>query len=402
MNNYAAGFDRRVAATVARAAAKSPAFAARLKAAHLTANNLKTTADLSRLPVLRKDDVIELQRQNPPFGGLLMVEPGALRRIYQSPGPINEPEPNIDDYWRWKPALTALGVQPGDLVLNAFTYHLTPAGAMIEEAVHAIGAAVIPGGVGNKDTQIAMLAQFPVTTYVGTPSYLKALLEKAQTLGYDPRNFALRRAFVTAEPLPPSLRQVLQDYGLTVRQAYGTAETGLLGYECEAEDGWHVPDDALVQVCDPQSGQPLPPGQTGEVVVTLFNEYYALIRFGTGDLSTWHSEPCSCGRSTPRLVGWQGRSGEAVKVRGMFLHPRQAAALMAHYPAVQRYQFVITRDDHVDMLTCRVMLTPDAPDMTRTLTDAVREGLKFRAAIEIVDQIADNAPTLVDERDWNQ
>src|SRR5262249_28336479 len=157
---------------------------------------------------------------------------------------------------------------------------------------------------------------------------------KASALGYDAHTFALRRAFVTAEPLPPTLRKHLQSYGLTVRQGYGTAEAGNLGYECEVENGWHVPPELLVQVCDVKTGEPLPPGETGEVVVTLFNEVYALIRFGTGDLSAWHVLPCECGRQSPRLVGWKGRIGDAVKVRGMFLYPQQAANVLARFPEV--------------------------------------------------------------------
>jgi phenylacetate-CoA ligase len=402
VDNYIKHFDHFIAQTVAKAAERAPAFAARLDAVGLMPKDFNSVADLTRLPVLRKDNLIDLQRTNPPFGGLLMVEPGTLRRIYRSPGPINEPEGNVPDYWRWKSAFEALGVQPGEIILNAFAYHLTPAGAMMEEGARAIGAALIPGGVGNQEAQIALLTQLPVMTYIGLPSYLHALLKMAEELGHDPHKFALRRAFVTAEPLPSSLRKALQDYGLTVRQGYGTAEVGNLGYECEAENGWHVPEDALVQVCDLSTGEPLPPGQTGEVVVTLFNDTYSLIRFGVGDLSAWHTEPCVCGRWTPRLVGWQGRVGDAVKVRGMFLHPSQATALMARFAAVRRFQFAITRENHRDDLTCRVMVVPGAAIEREVLEQAIRDGLRLHADIELVEDISDGAPILIDKRDWNQ
>src|SRR5579859_44213 len=399
MENYFNQFDDKVSEMVTYASQKSPAFAARLRSAGLKTRDFANVADLSKLPVLRKDDVSQLQRENPPFGGLLMVDPGTLRRVYQSPGPINEPEPDVEDYWRWKPALEALGVQRGDVVFNALSYHLTPGGAMIDAAARAIGAVVIPGGVGNLGNQLEAICQFSADTYLGTPSYLKALLDKAQELGF---NVPLRRAFVSAEPLPPSLRELLESHGLSVRQGYGTAETGNLGYECEAVDGWHVPGDALVQVCDPENGESVDPGVIGEVIVTLFNPYYALIRFGTGDLSSWMSEPCACGRSTPRLAGWQGRIGDGIKVRGMFLHPRQITALMARYPEIERYQFVVTRHDHADFLRCRVMITPGMSDPTIMLERAIPNNLKFKATIELVQEIADGAPVLLDERDWSR
>jgi len=235
--------------------------------------------------------------------------------------------------------------------------------------------------------------------YIGLPSYLKALLDKADALGLPLR---LEKAFVTAEPLPPSLRTELNAHGLTVRQGYGTAECGNLGYECEAQDGWHVPEDALIQVCDINTGQPLPPGETGEIVVTLFNPAYALVRFGTGDLSAWHPEPCSCGRATPRLMGWQGRVGDAVKVRGMFLHPRQLRDLMSRYPEVARWQAVITRREHKDYLTLRVQPVSDADTTTlpERLAQHAREAIKFRLQVEIVSEIPPDAPSIEDARTW--
>ncbi len=383
---------------IAHLAAHAPAFARRLKDAGLSPADIRSEADLSRLPVLRKDDLLDLQAQEPPFGGLLAVDIGALKRVFQSPGPIYEPEADRADYWRWASALEAAGFRAGDVVLNAFGYHLTPAGAMFEEGLRAVGCTVLPGGVGNQEQQVRAMHALGVNGYVGLPSYLKALLDKADQLGLP---LKVEKAFVTAEPLPPSLRAELQSRGVaTVRQGYGTAECGNLGYECEAEDGWHIPDDVIVQICDLNSGQPVPPGEVGEVVVTVLHEEYALVRFGTGDLSALNTAPCPCGRPSPRLVGWLGRVGDAVKVRGMFLHPRQLRDLMARFPEVARWQAVITRTAHKDYLTLEVV-APDAPaDLEERLAAAARDALKFRLQVRRVADLPADAKPIHDTRTW--
>ncbi len=370
---------------VAHLAENAPGFAARIKAAGLTLDDLRNPKALDALPVVRKDDLVESQAANPPFGGFLACAPGELKRIFQSPGPIYDPESRVADYWRWAPALRAAGFQPGEVVLNAFGYHLTPAGAMFEEGLWAVGCTVIPGGVGNQESQVRILHDLDVTGYTGLPSYLKALLDKANELGLS---LKLNKAFVTAEPLPPSLRAALNEQGVTVRQGYGTAECGNLGYECEVQDGWHLPEDALVQVCDLTSGEPLPPGESGEIVVTLFTRDYALVRFGTGDLSALNDEACACGRTTPRLMGWQGRVGDAVKVRGMFLHPRQLSGVMARFPEVKRWQAVITRQEHKDYLTLQVVLEHgvDPTALGERLTQTAREIIKFNIAVVTVSE----------------
>ncbi|HEY5668736.1 MAG TPA: AMP-binding protein [Anaerolineales bacterium] len=370
---------------VAHLAENAPGFAARIKAAGLTLDDLRNPKALDALPVVRKDDLVESQAANPPFGGFLACAPGELKRIFQSPGPIYDPESRVADYWRWAPALRAAGFQPGEVVLNAFGYHLTPAGAMFEEGLWAVGCTVIPGGEGNQESQVRILHDLDVTGYTGLPSYLKAWLDKANELGLS---LKLNKAFVTAEPLPPSLRAALNEQGVTVRQGYGTAECGNLGYECEVQDGWHLPEDALVQVCDLTSGEPLPPGESGEIVVTLFTRDYALVRFGTGDLSALNDEACACGRTTPRLMGWQGRVGDAVKVRGMFLHPRQLSGVMARFPEVKRWQAVITRQEHKDYLTLQVVLEHgvDPTSLNERLTQTARETIKFNIAVVTVSE----------------
>ena len=391
---------------IRRAYRSAPGFRARMEAAGLRPRDLQTPGDLFRLPVLRKDDLLQHQQADPPFGGMLTGPMERLRRIFQSPGPLYEPEPAVPDPWRWAPALRVAGFEGGDRVLIAFSYHLTPAGAMFEEALKVIGCLAVPGGIGQQDLQLQALRALGITAYIGLPSYLYNLLERAQGAGWDPqRDLALRKAFVTAEPLPPSLRQDLQRFGLVVRQGYGTAECGCLGYECEHEAGLHVPEDAYIEICDPQTGEPVPLGEVGEVVVTLAHPVYALIRFGTGDLSRWLEEPCPCGRPTPRLAGILGRAGEAVKVRGMFLHPRQMEAIFARFPEVVAYQALIDRQAHVDTLIFRVVLREglaDVETIRHRLREAIREGLRFQADVIPVspEDLPPGSPRLLDLRRW--
>lgn len=383
-------------------ASNAPGFARRLKEANLNPNAIQTPDDLNALPVIRKDNLVELQAAEPPFGGFLACDPGNLKRIFQSPGPIYDPESRMQDYWRWKSAMQATGFEPGDVVLNCFGYHLTPAGAMFEEGLWAAGCAVIPGGIGNQEQQVHVLHDLKVVGYVGLPSYLKALVEKAGELGLE---LYVRKAFFTAEPLPPSLRAWLNEHGVTVaRQGYGTAECGNLGYECQEENGWHLPEDAIIQICDINSGQPLPPGETGEIVVTLLNNDYALVRFGTGDLSSLNNDACPCGRVSARLMGWQGRIGDAVKVRGMFLHPRQVANFMSRFPEVARWQAVVTRKEHKDFLALHVVTNPgtDETHLTATLAQAARDAIKFQLEVKSIPEanLPPDSPLIRDERKW--
>ncbi len=382
-------------------AANAPRFAARLAQSGLSADDLRAPADLNRLPIMRKDDLIELQAAEPPFGGLLACDPSELAYLFQSPGPIYEPGPKRADAWRWAEALTAAGFSAGDRVINAFGYHLTPAGIMFDHGLRAIGCAVIPGGVGNQEQQIDVMHALAVSGYIGLPSYLKALLEKAAERGIE---LALERAFVAAEPLPPSLRDFIESRGIEVRQGYGTAECGNLGYECACKNGWLVPDGVILDICDLTTGQPVPHGETGEVVVTVLKPEYALVRFGVGDLSSLEVASCPCGIASPRLQGWQGRAGDAVKVRGMFLHPRQLAGLLALFPEIARGQAEITRSDHKDALALRVVAQPDGDIATlpERLAAAARERIKLRAEVEIVsaEALPEGEPLIVDQREW--
>jgi phenylacetate-CoA ligase len=397
---YASSFDERVARLIPHAAAHVEAFAGRLERAGLAAADLSDAASLDRLPVLTKDDLLDLQAARPPFGGLLAARTKP-RRIFQSPGPLYEADDGGADPWRFAPALQAAGFGADDVVLNAFGYHLSPAGAMFEEAALALGATVVPGGIGSLDLQVRACRDLAITAYIGLPSYLKALLEKADELGLEPRASPLAKAFVTAEPLPPSLRTRLEQR-VTVRQGYGTAECGCLGFECDARDGLHVPESALVQVCDLTTGQALWDDGEGEVVVTLFSEDYPLVRFGTGDLSAFLTEPCSCGRESPRLAGWLGRVGEAVKVRGLFLHPRQARAALADVSGLAGFRLVVERADDRDVLRCEVKPAPekDAEALVASVRERIRSGLRFQADVSVVPDLDPAGPVIADLRTW--
>jgi phenylacetate-CoA ligase len=397
---YAGSFDERIASILAPAAERVPSFGERLRATGIEPRELANVDVLDRIPVLTKDDLIDVQGAAPPFGGLLASDAN-IRRIFQSPGPLYEPEPDEPDPWRWRVALDAAGFGPRDLVLNAAGYHLTPLGAMFEEAARALGGTVVPGGVGNLDLQVRACVDLGVSAYVGLPSYLNALIAKADELGVG-EAVRIERAFVTAEPLPPSLRTALEERVGTVRQGYGTAEAGNLGYECEQKSGFHVPDDALVEVCDLETGRGLWNGEEGQVVATLFRSDYPLVRLGTGDLSAFVLEPCECGRAAPRIAGWLGRVGEAVKVRGMFLHPRQVRRVMAETAGVAAYRFVIDRQEHRDVLRCEIEPAADAdePELVRTVTEHIRSALRFNAEVTLVRSLDPDEPILVDARTW--
>jgi phenylacetate-CoA ligase len=401
IEEYRAAFDERIFDVLRPAARAVPALGARLAEAGLQPDDLVDVAALDRLAVQSKDDLIDLQAKDPPFGGYLA--PGTkIRRIFQSPGPIYEPEPAVDDHWRAAPALEAAGFGSGDIVLNCFGYHLTPAGVMFEEGARVLGCTVIPAGVGNFDLAVRAARDLAATAYIGLPSYLKALLEKAEEQDGPPLRF--ERAIVTAEPLPPSLRSWLEERVPIVRQLYGTAESGGLGFECEAVSGLHVPDDALVEVCNLDDGSPRLDGGEGQVVVTVFSPHYPMVRFGTGDLSAFAPGECPCGRPTPRLVGWLGRSGEAVKVRGMFLHPRQVTAVMSGIPSVSAYRFLIDRVDHKDVLRCEVVPAAEGVDHHHLVTevhDTIRSGLRFDVEVQVVRALEAGAAPVTDLRTWD-
>ena len=376
----------------------SPEVRRRLERACIAAEDVRSVADLSMIPLLRKDDLPELQAADPPFGGMLAVPVSELRRVYRSPGGISDPEGREEDFWRMAPALWAAGFRPGHVVLNTLSYHLTPGGHMLDAGLRAVGCVVVPGGVGNSGEQIETALHAGVTGYVGTPQFLETLVDRALE-GRDDHPF--ERALVTGGPLFPAVRGRLEDdHGIDVFQAYGTADAGVLGYECETKDGWHVSPRVIVEVVVPGTGEAAVDGEPGEVVVTNSNSAYPLLRFGTGDLSALNPAPCPCGRTTPRLTGFLGRVGDGVKVRGMFVHPRQLAAALGGDPTVGRYQGVVTTDGRDDSLVISIEPAEGAALDIDELTDAVARAVGLRLTVQPAPagSIPEDARPLVDSR----
>jgi phenylacetate-CoA ligase len=375
-----------------------------MEGARLTPEDLDAPGALARLPVLRKSALPDLQKADPPFGGFSTLPRGELRQVFVSPGPIYEPIGPETSPWRTEVGLYAGGFRPGDLVINTFLYHLTPAAHLLDRGLAVLGCPVIPTGPGNIDLQVSVIRDLGVSGYVGTPSFLMTILRRAEELGAG--KLPLEVAHVAAEPLPESLRRSFEeDYGVFTRQAYGTADLGIVAYECPEKAGMHVTEDAIFEICDPETGLPLPTGEIGEVVVTVNHQAYPMIRFGTGDLSVVTEAPCPCGRTSPRMLGWRGRADEVTKVRGMFIHPRQADEVVARFPEVSRYQVVVTRTGHQDQMTFQVELAPGGMDdgaLAARLQSAIREAMKLRGEVAIVPRgtIPEGAKKIADQREW--
>ncbi len=395
--------DAWVAALVAHAWAKAPGVRRRLEKAGLAPGKLGGVDDLARLPVIKKSEMPDLQRADPPFGGFCTVPLSQVRRIFVSPGPIFEPMGPELGAWHLETCLYAGGFRSGDVVLNTFSYQLVPAAHELDEGLHLIGCTVIPTGVGNTEHQVAAAKALGATGYVGTPSFLMTLLKKAEELGVGRLGFQV--AQVGAEPFPESMRKIFQEtHRIMARQGFGTADLGMIAYECPEASGMHLVDDAVVQVCDPHSGKPLPDGQIGEIVATVNNRTYPMIRFGTGDLTVIDPSPCRCGRTAARMLGWRGRADEVTKVRGMFIHPRQVDETVARGGGVGKCQVVVTREGHEDVLTLRVEQAAGAdPGTAGKLTEAIREVMKLRGKVEVVPPgtIPDGAKKIDDRRKWD-
>ncbi|MFN2521180.1 MAG: phenylacetate--CoA ligase family protein [Candidatus Limnocylindria bacterium] len=354
---------------------------------------------LEAVRITRKDELIDLQRAAPPFGGFLGVPPAEVARIFLSPGPLFDPQGTAPDHWRWAPALRAAGFTAAMTVHCAVSYHGTPLGWMFDGALRVLGCTVIPAGVGNTELQVQMVRGAHATGFVGTPSGLRILHDKARELAGAP--LTIDRAFVAGEMLPESLREELQALGTTVCQGYGTADLGCLGYECLERDGMHVPADAIVEIVDPQSGAPLPMGETGEVVATVNERTYPIVRFGTGDLALLRDDPCACGRTAPRLARIVGRVGDAAKVRGMFVHPRQVEEIVRRYAPEARAQLVITRSGAHDELEVLVHAPALAAARLEEVAAALHDVIKVRPTLRLVDDLPADAPKVRDLRTWD-
>ncbi len=364
---------------IAHAKANAPYFARML--AGVDPASVVDRAALAALPVLRKSDLIELQKSAAPFGGLTAVASGALGRIFMSPGPIYDPEGKRGDYWRMARALWAAGFRRGMIVHNAFSYHLTPAGSMLEMAAQAIGCAVVPAGVGNTELQLRAIADIKPDAYVGTPSFLKILLEKAAESGSDISS--IQRAVVSGEALPKTLRAEFKARGIDVLQCYATADLGLIGYESAADEGLILDESILVEIVRPGTGENLAPGEVGEVVVTTLTPEYPLIRFATGDLSMFVPGVSACGRTNARLRGWMGRADQTTKVKGMFVHPGQVAEA-AKRSGLAKFRLVVTRDGDNDAMTLRIEALRDE-SLAAKLASDLTALTKLKGAIEFVN-----------------
>jgi len=348
------------------------------------AASITTRQALAALPVTRKYELLarqQAERANDVFGGFSAVRFGAnMPRVFASPGPIYEPEGRQSDYWRVARALHAAGFQSGELIHNCFSYHFTPAGSIMESGAHALGCSVFPGGTGQTDQQLQAMLDLQPAGYCGTPSFLKIILEKAAETGV--KLPSLRKALVSGEACPPSLRDWFISHGVDAYQCYATADIGLIAYETSAREGLVLDEGVIVEIVRPGTGDPVAPGEVGELVVTSLNPDYPLIRFGTGDLSAVLPGPCPTGRTNTRIKGWMGRADQTTKVRGMFVHPSQVAQVLKRFPHLGRGRLVVSGEMANDQMTLKVEADNTSPELAQQLGDAVREVTKLRAAIE--------------------
>ncbi len=355
----------------------------RFDRAQFNVDKFKSLTDLKHIPILKKKELIFLQSMGPRLGGLLTKDLGELKRIFQSPGPIFDPEDRTDDYWGWTEGFYAAGFRAGDLSQITFDYHLAPAGLMFEEPLKSLGCAVIPAGPGNAATQLDILQKLRVTGYVGTPSFLHHLAQKAEESSMNLRkDLFLEVAFVTGEKFSEKVRSSLEKkFDLIMRQGYGTADVGCIGYECYQKNGLHIANRAYVEICHPDTGIPLKEGEVGEIVVTAFNKTYPLIRLATGDLSYISNAACPCGRTSPRLGNIVGRVDTTARIKGMFVYPHQVEQVMAHFEEIKRWQIEVTNPGGVDEMVLHV----EAGSFKREdeLLHQFREKIKLRPVLKV-------------------
>ena len=364
-------------AQIADAQARSGGFAKLLEG--VDAASVTDRAALAKLPVLRKSDLSAMQKAEPPFGGLTTRPAAEFDYVFQSPGPIYEPGMQSPDWWRFGRALYAGGLRKEDICLNCFAYHLTPAGAMFDNGARAIGATVLPGGIGNTEAQVNAAADVGATAYAGTPDFLKVMMEKAAELG---RELKISKAIVGGGPLFPQVRQFYIDNGISCVQGYGTADLGSIAYETPAMEGMTVDEGAIVEIVRPGTGDLVPPGEVGEVLVTIINADYPLIRFATGDMSAVLAGPSPCGRTNMRIKGWMGRADQTTKVKGMFVRPEQIAEVLKRHPEIMKGRLIVDRDGDADVMTLQAeSLGLD----TAAIEETLRDVLKLRGSVAQVN-----------------
>jgi len=382
---------------IAHSKAHAPALAALLR--DIEPESVRSRADLARLPVLRKSELIERQKRAPPFGGLAAVEPGALARVFMSPGPIYDPEGKARDYWRMARTLFAAGFRAGDLIHNCFAYHLTPAGSMLETGAQALGCAVIPGGTGQTELQLKAIEHLRPQGYVGTPSFLRIILEKGRELGADLSS--MKKALVSGEAFPPALQKEIAGYGISALQCYASADLGLIAYESPAREGLILDESILVEIVRPGTGDPVAEGEVGEVVVTTLTPDYPLIRLATGDLSAILSGQSPCGRTNARIKGWMGRADQTTKVKGMFVHPAQVAEAVRPHRDVLRARLVVTQENQTDVMTLHAEVAAGTdPALTVRLAESLQAvtKLKGKVALQAPGSLPNDGKVIEDKR----
>jgi len=370
---------------IAHAKSNAPGFARILAA--VDPSNVTTRAALSGLPVTRKSDLGELQKSMPPLGGLNATPRARLAKIFVSPGPIYDPEGHGKDWWRTARGLYAGGFRAGDLVINTFAYHFTPAGSMLESGALALGCTVVPTGVGSTENQVAAIRDLGINAFIGTPSFLKLIVEKADELKLDIS--CLKKAMVGAEYLPPALRKAMRERGVQVMQLYATADLGHIAYETanaegSVNEGMVLDEGVLLEIVRPGTGDPVPAGEVGEVVITSFNRDYPLVRFGTGDLSALMAQPSPCGRSNARIRGWMGRADQSTKVRAMFVTPKQVAEVLRRHAEVSKARLVVEGEVGSDRMTLKCEAANPPKGLTEAIVATIRDVTKLRGDVELV------------------
>ena len=400
--------DGRLKEMVACAYEKAPTTRERFDTAGIVPSVVSGINDLESLPILRKDDLVELYKANPPLGGLATVPIEALERVYVSPGPIYDPHHQGETFWRRHVGLVeAMGFGEGDIVINTWSYHLVPAGLLIDKMLRGAGVTVIPMGVGNTELQVQVMNQLKVTGFFGSTGFFMNVISKAEEMGYDIRkDFSLRLVCIGGEMGGGPIRTLVEtEYGIATRDIYGTADIGMVAYNCGDRGGMHIARDVIVEIISPETGKPVGAGEIGELVLTPIDETYPLIRFGTGDLAGWVDEPCPCGSTAVRITPVLGRVGDAVRTRGMFIHPRQLEPALSLFSEAAGYQAVVTRPGHRDELALKVELKSeegvDKEKLTQQLIEAVSEAVRIKLdRVEFVAKgsIPEGHKLIVDER----
>ena len=381
---------------VLAAAAKAPAYAA-----HFGGIDLKsiTSRDaLAKLPVLRKSELPALHRAAPPFGGFVASNAGSFGRLFTSPGPIFEPETAADDPWRGARAIFAAGFRPGDIVLNTFSYHLTPGGFIFDTSARALGCAVIPAGPGNTEQQFELIEAYRPVGYSGTPDFLKILLDAADKTGRDASS--IKRAVVSGAAFPKSLQEEMKARGIDAYQNFGTADLGIIAYETKAREGLVVNENIIVEIVRPGTGDPVAEGDVGEIVVTTLDTHHPVVRLALGDLSAVLSGPSPCGRTSMRIKGWMGRADQTTKVKGMFVRPEQIAEISKRHPELGRLRLIVTRDSETDAMTLSAETATPADALRDAVASTLRAVTKLSGNVTFVSpgSLPNDGKAISDER----